>query len=59
MRWGNQRELIIQEADKLCEQLKGKIKNDKLDIGYIDGADHSYTGKEEILANEIQNFLKD
>ena len=59
MRWGNQRELIIQEADKLCEQLKGKIKNDKLDIGYIDGADHSYTGKEEILANEIQNVLKD
>lgn len=59
IRWGNQRELIIQEADKLCEQLKGKIKNDKLDIGYIDGADHSYTGKEEILANEIQNFLKD
>ena len=59
MRWGNQRELIIQEADKLCEQLKGKIKNDKLDIGYIDGADHSYTGKEEILANEIQNFFKD
>lgn len=59
MRWGNQRELIIQEADKLCEQLKEKIKNDKLDIGYIDGADHSYTGKEEILANEIQNFLKD
>ena len=28
-------------------------------INYIDGADHSYTGKEEILANEIQNFLKD
>ena len=41
------------------KELKGKIKNDKLDIGYIDGADHSYTGKEEILANEIQNFLKD
>ena len=59
MRWGNDRELIIQKADELCEMLKEKIKNDKLDIGYIEGANHSYTGKEEILANEIQNFLRE
>ena len=61
MRWGNQRELIIQEADKLCEQLKGKIKNDKLDIGYIDGADHSYTGKEEapeFMKAEVESFIE-
>lgn len=57
MRWGNKRELIIQKADELCKMLKEKIKNDKLDIGYIDGADHSYTENEEILANEIQHFL--
>ena len=59
MRWGNDRELIIQKADELCKMLKEKIKNDKLDIGYIEGANHSYTGKEEILANEIQNFLRE
>ena len=59
MRWGNVRELIIQEADKLCDYLKTKIKNKKLDIGYIDGADHSYTDKEAILADEIAVFLLD
>ena len=58
MRWGNNKELIIQKADELCKTLKEKIKNDKLDIGYIEGADHSYTNKEEILANEIEQFLK-
>lgn len=57
MRWGNNKELIIQKADELCENLKSKIKNTNLDIGYIDGANHSYQGKEEILANEIKNFL--
>ena len=57
MRWGNNKELIIQKADELCENLKSKIKNSNLDIGYIDGANHSYQGKEEILANEIKNFL--
>ena len=55
----NDRELIIQKADELCQMLKEKIENNKLDIGYIDGANHSYTGKEEILANEIQNFLRE
>lgn len=58
MRWGNNKELIIQKADELCKTLKEKIKNDKLDIGYIEGAGHSYTNKEEILANEIEQFLK-
>lgn len=57
MRWGNDKELIIQKADELCKMLKEKITNNKLDIGYIEGANHSYEGKEEILANEIQNFL--
>lgn len=58
MRWGNDRELIIQKADELCDMLKEKIHNDFLDIGFIDGANHSYTGKEEILANEIKEFIK-
>ena len=58
MRWGNNRELILQEAGKLCEFLKTKINNSKLDINYIDGANHSYTGKEEQLGSEIERFLK-
>ena len=58
MRWGNDRELIIQKADELCDMLKEKIHNESLDIGFIDGANHSYTGKEEKLANEIKEFIK-
>lgn len=57
MRWGNNNEMILQKADDLCTMLKNKIKNENLDIGYIDGANHSYTGKEEILANEITEFI--
>lgn len=57
MRWGNQRELIAQQASDLCEFLRTKITNTNLDIDFIDGADHSYTEKEENLANEIVKFL--
>lgn len=57
MRWGNVRELIIQHPDELCELMKNKIKNELLDVGYIDGANHSYKGKEEILANQIYEFI--
>lgn len=57
LRWGNVHELVIQKLDDLVLMLKNKIKNDKLDINYIDGADHGYTGKEEILAKEIINFI--
>lgn len=58
MRWGNDKELIIQKSDELCNMLKEKIHNEFLDIGFIDGANHSYTGKEEILANEIKKFIE-
>lgn len=58
MRWGDTNELILQEADKLCSIVKGKIKNTKMDINYIDGADHSYNGKEQVLAEEIKNFIQ-
>ena len=42
MRWGNDRELIIQKAEELSTMLKSKIKNKNLDIGVIEGANHSY-----------------
>lgn len=57
MRWGNNKELILQKADDLCNMLKEKITNANLNISFIDGADHSYSKKEEILASEIVEWL--
>lgn len=57
MRWGNSNEMIEQPAEILVERLNKKITNKNKDINFIDGADHGYTGKEEVLANEIINFL--
>ncbi len=57
MRWGNQNEMIEQKADDLVAMINEKINNDFKDINYIDGADHGYTDKEEILAQEIIKFL--
>lgn len=58
MRWGNLNEMIEQKADDLVSMLSNKINNSKKDINYIDGADHGYTGKEEVLATEIVKFLE-
>ena len=58
MRWGNIRELIKRTAENQAEFMTRKIKNNNKDIGYIDGADHSYRGKEEVLAEQIKIFLQ-
>lgn len=57
MRWGNDNELIIQEAKQLVEFMNSKIKQTNKDIGYIDGAGHNYRGKEEELASQIRKFI--
>ena len=57
MRWGNVNELIKQDARDLAEFMNKKITNSNKDISYIDGADHSYHGKFEQLAEEIKQFL--
>lgn len=57
LRWGNVHDLVVQNLDDLIKFLKSKMQNEKLDIGYIDGADHGYTGKEETLAKEIISFI--
>lgn len=59
MRWGNVQELITQDAKELVELMNGKIKNPIKDIGFIDGANHNYIGKEEELSNEVCNFIKE
>ena len=57
MRWGNVQEMILQEAGQYTEKIKSVIKNKNADIGYIYGADHSYHGKEEVVAEQIISFL--
>ena len=57
MRWGNNNEMITQEASELVDKINNCIRNPKKDINYIDGADHGYTEKEEILAKQIINFI--
>ena len=50
-------EMIEQDAKELAELVNRKINNNKKDINYIDGADHSYTRKEKELADQIVKFL--
>lgn len=57
MRWGNNNEMILQKADELVEMMNEKIHNVRKNIGYIDGANHGYTDKEEILAEQILDFI--
>ncbi len=57
MRWGNINEMIIQKAEELVDIVNNLITNPRKDIGYIDGANHSYDGKEEELAKEIMKFI--
>ena len=58
MRWGNVQELILQDADQYVPKIRKIIKNENADINFIYGADHSYHDKEEILANEIMEFIR-
>ena len=56
LRWG-EKDLVVQELGELIKFLKDKIKNSKLDIGYISDTDHGYTNKEEKLGEEIVEFI--
>ncbi len=58
-RWGNEKEISLMDIKAQVEFLKRKIHNPKLDVGYIEGANHSYVGKEIELAEEITNFLSE
>lgn len=57
MRWGNDNEMITQKADELVDLVNNIITNPNKDIDYIDGANHSYDGKEEELAKQIIGFI--
>ena len=58
MRWGNDNEMILQKADELVTMVSNLVQNERKDINYIDGANHSYNEKEETLAKEIIEFVK-
>lgn len=58
LRWGNQNEMILQKADELVEIVSNAISNENKDINYINGADHGYTDKREVLAEQILEFIK-
>ena len=57
MRWGNVNEMIVQMPEELVDFMNKCITNPKKDIYYIDGANHSYEGKEEELAKQIIAFI--
>ncbi len=57
LRWGTDNEILLLDAEKQVEFVKRKIQNKNLDVGLIEGANHSYYGKEEKLAREIYEFL--
>lgn len=57
MRWGNDNEMIIQQADELSTMVNNIITNENKNIDYIDGANHSYTEKEKELAEQIVEFV--
>lgn len=58
MRWGNVKEMIVQEASELVNLVSNTIHNPKKDIAYIEGANHGYEGKEEIVAKQIITFIQ-
>lgn len=57
MRWGNDNEMVIQKPEELVDIVNNIITNPNKDINYIDGANHSYDGKEEELAKQIMKFI--
>ena len=58
MRWGNDNEFIRKSAQEQVKFMRKVIKKKDTDINFIDGANHSYNGKEIELANDIATFFK-
>ena len=57
MRWGNDNEMILQKAEELITIVSNIVTNPNKNIDYVNGADHGYHGKEEVVAKEIVNFV--
>lgn len=59
MRYGTVNETITKAAREIVKLIKGLVINEDLDVDYIEGADHSYHGKEHDLVNQYIKFLND
>lgn len=57
-RWGNVNEILLLDVEKQVDFVRRKIHNEHINVGYIDGANHSYFGKENVLADEVYDFIK-
>lgn len=58
MCWGKEKDMILQTPEELEEILKTNIKNQDLEIKFIEGTSHNYHFKEKETAQEILKFLK-
>lgn len=58
IRWGTINEIIVQSPQEVVKIVNKKVKNDSLNIGYIEGANHSFYQKEEIVINQILEAVK-
>lgn len=57
MRWGTDKEMIIYKPDEIIKLVSSKINHNQKDIGCIYGANHSYNGYENKLAEAIVQFI--
>jgi len=55
MRYGTVYETITKKPEEIVELMKSKVD---ADVAYIDGADHSYHGKEKELIHQFIKFLE-
>lgn len=58
MRWGKERDMILQTPENLEKIIRQNIKNPILDVGFIEGTGHNYHFKEKETAQEILGFLR-
>ena len=58
IRFGAEREMIVDSPEKTVQLIKEKVANKNLDVCFISGANHSYNGKEKILAKQILKFIE-
>ena len=49
--------MIIQKAEELVTIVSNIITNPNKDIDYVDGANHGYHEKEDVVAKDIVSFI--
>lgn len=57
MRWGKERDMILQSPEELEKIIKENIKNKNLNVGFVEGTGHNYHFKERETAKEFIDFI--